>query len=227
MREVSLTCSPGRVFSLLGPNGAGKTTILRTMATLLSPTSGSVRVAGYDVSGEPREVRSRIGFLTGTTRLCDRLTAEELVLFYADLHGMERGRFRERMDEVFGLLGMEEFSDRLIGKLSSGMRQKVSIARTIIHDPEVVVFDEPTSGLDVISSRGIRELVSRSRDAGRTVVFSTHIMSEVSLLSDDVGILHRGRLLFLGTMEELRGRTGGLSLEEGFIRILEEGEVTS
>jgi sodium transport system ATP-binding protein len=221
---VSFTCSPGRVFSLLGPNGAGKTTILRMIATLMRPSSGTVEVAGFDTVRQARQARASLGFLTGSTKLYDRLTPNELVKYYADLHGMEGHRFRKRRDELFDLLDMEEFSDRRIGKLSSGMKQKVSIARTVIHDPAVVIFDEPTTGLDVLTSRSIMELVRRCRTDGRTVIFSTHIMSEVSLLSDDLAILHRGGLLYCGGFRSFIEPLHGVSVEEEFIRVLKEAE---
>ena len=155
---VSFTCQPGRIFSLLGPNGAGKTTALRMIATLLKPTSGSIEVAGIDVVKKPQEVRRRLGFLTGTTKLYDRLNANELVKYYADLHGMDRSAFEKRRDELFERLDMRDFAKRRIGRLSSGMRQKVSIVRTMIHDPDIIVFDEPTVGLDVVTAKNIKFL---------------------------------------------------------------------
>lgn len=219
---ISFTCKPGRVFTLLGPNGAGKTTTLRMIATLLKPTSGSISVAGLDVVAQARDVRRTIGFLTGTTRLYERLTAEETVKYYADLHGMETGRYTERKEKLFSLLGIDEFAGRRIGKLSSGMRQKVSIARTMIHDPEIVVFDEPTVGLDVITARHIIDLIKTCREEGKTVLFSTHIMGEVSLLSDDLAIIHNGKLCYNGPYEEFRKNMRTQSLEEEFIRIVGE-----
>lgn len=222
--DVSFTCRPGRVFTLLGPNGAGKTTILRLVATLMRPESGTVSVNGFDTVRKSRQARASLGFLTGSTRLYDRLTPNELVRYYADLHGMDGKRFRERRDLLFDLLSMEGFADRRIGKLSSGMKQKVSIARTVIHDPQVVIFDEPTTGLDVITSRSIMELVDRCRSEGKTVIFSTHIMSEVSLLSDDLAILHKGRLIYCdGYRSFLEGMLGD-SIEEEFIRVLRKAE---
>ena len=152
---VSFECRPGRVFGLIGPNGAGKTTALRMVATMLKPSSGTITVAGFDTALEPQEVRSNIGFLTGNTGLYDRLTATEMVRYHADLHGMDEGQFEERKRYLFGTLGMDGFADRRIARLSTGMRQKVAIARTIIHDPAVIVFDEPTAGLDVMTSRAI------------------------------------------------------------------------
>lgn len=221
---VSFACRPGRIFSLLGPNGAGKTTTLRMIATLLKPTSGSIKVAGYDVVKDPRQVQRRIGFLTGSTKLYDRLNANELVKYYADLHGMNKDKFEKRRDELFTLLDMHDFAKRRIGKLSSGMKQKVSIVRTIIHDPDIVVFDEPTVGLDVVTAKNIIELIRGCKQQGKTVIFSTHIMGEVSLLSDDLAIIHNGKLIFSGDCEEFRGQMQRDSLEEEFIRLLEEAE---
>ncbi len=219
---ISFTCKPGRVFSLLGPNGAGKTTTLRMIATLLKPTSGSISVVGVDAATHPREVRSRIGFLTGSTRLYERLTPEEVVRYYADLHNVPPARFKQRRDELFALLGIEEFAHRRIGKLSTGMRQKVSIARTVIHDPDVIVFDEPTVGLDVITARHILDLIRSCRSQGKTVLFSTHVMGEVSLLSDDLAIMHNGKLCYSGTYEAFRSSMTSPSIEEEFIRRVQE-----
>lgn len=218
---ISFTCRPGRVFTLLGPNGAGKTTTLRMIATLLKPSAGSITVGGCDVVAQPQEVRRKIGFLTGTTRLYERLTPLELVRYYADLNGMERSAFERRKDEIFTILGIHDFADRRIGKLSSGMRQKVSIARTLIHDPEVLVFDEPTVGLDVITAKHIIELIRDCRNRQKTVIFSTHIMGEVSLLSDDMAIIHNGKICFNSSYEDFRTHMQRESLEEEFIRIIE------
>ncbi|MFQ5630182.1 MAG: ABC transporter ATP-binding protein [bacterium] len=219
---ISFTSKPGRVFSLLGPNGAGKTTALRMLATMLKPTSGSIKVCGFDVQEEPQEVRKRLGFLTGSTGLYDRLTPNELVKYYADLHGMDKEVFKKRRDEIYTRLDMHGFAKRRIGKLSTGMKQKVSIARTIIHDPEVVVFDEPTAGLDVISARSIIQLIRDFREQGKTVIFSTHIMGEVSLLSDDLAIIHKGELCYNGSYKDFVDQMHTKSLEDEFIKLVEE-----
>ncbi|HDQ44533.1 MAG TPA: ATP-binding cassette domain-containing protein [bacterium] len=219
---LSFSCRPGRVFTLLGPNGAGKTTLLRILATMMRPTAGSVRVCGFDTVHQAAEVRRRLGFMTGDTGLYDRLTPTELVRYYADLFGLPRDRYLENRDSLFGRLGIHDFADRRIGKLSSGMKQKVSIARTMIHDPEVVVFDEPTAGLDVITARAIIDLIHDCRDTGKTVIFSTHIMSEVSLVSDDLAVIHRGRLRYCGDFKAFRSQMRSDSLEGEFIRILGE-----
>lgn len=219
---ISFSCMPGRIFSLLGPNGAGKTTTLRMIAALFKPTSGTINVAGYDVITNPTEVRRKIGFLTGTTKLYERLTPNELVRYYAELHNMDMTYFKKRKNELFTFLDMHEFADRRIGKLSSGMKQKVSIVRTIIHDPEVIIFDEPTSGLDVITSKSIIELIRGCKKQGKTVIFSTHIMSEVNLLCDDLAIIHKGRLCFNSTYVDFQSQMKTKSLEEEFIRLVEE-----
>lgn len=219
---VSFRCQPGRVLSLLGPNGAGKTTILRIIATMLRPTSGRVTVAGKDTVKNGHEVRKSLGFLTGTTGLYDRLTPLELIKYFADLYELDRATLNIRRDEIFDRLGIHEFAKRRISKLSTGMKQKVSIARTIIHNPDVIVFDEPTAGLDVIASKEIIKLIRDFRDAGKTVIFSTHIMSEVSLLSDDLTIIHEGRILYDGTYDSFSSNMESRSLEDEFIRLVEE-----
>jgi len=219
---VSFTCHPGRVFSLLGPNGAGKTTTLRMIATTLKPTSGTIEVLGSDVLKNPENARRNLGFLTGSTKLYHRLTANELVRYYADLHGISRSAFQLKRDEIFTALDMHGFANQRIAKLSSGMKQKVSIARTMIHDPSVLVFDEATAGLDVVASRGIVKLIRDAKDKGKTVLFSTHRMGEVSQLSDDLAIIHKGTLLYNGTYEDFSREMQADSLEDEFIRYVEK-----
>jgi sodium transport system ATP-binding protein len=221
VKDISFTCNSGRVFTLLGPNGAGKTTTLRLIATMLKPTSGTITVEGIDVAKNPVEARKRIGFLTGNTGLYDRLTPDEIVKYYADLHGMTAQAFKRRRDEIYTLLGIHEFAGRRVGKLSSGMKQKVSIARTIIHDPEVVVFDEATAALDVVTSRSIIQLIKECRAQNKTVIFSTHRMGEVSLLSDDLAIIHRGSLIFNGSYTDFQKQMRTASVEDEFVRLVE------
>lgn len=219
--DVSFTCKPGSVFSLLGPNGAGKTTTLRMIATLLRPSAGSIRVCGYDVLSQSQEVRRRIGFLTGSTNLYERLTPLETVRYFADLYGLPEAVFRQRKDMLFGQLGIHDFVHKRIGQLSTGMKQKVSIARTMIHDPEVLIFDEPTAGLDVITASSIIDLIRQCRDAGKTVIFSSHIMSEVDLLCDELAIINKGRIIYASSMEAFRKESAGESLTASFIRIVQ------
>ena len=222
--NISFACEPGRIFSLLGPNGAGKTTTLRMIATMLRPTAGTILVNRHNVVRDPEAVRASLGFLTGSTQLYDRLTARELVRYVADLHGVPGDVFKRRRDDIFAALDMGSYADRRIGKLSTGMKQKVSIARTLIHDPDVLVLDEATAGLDVIASRSIVNLVRDARDRGKTVLFSTHRMGEVGQLSDDLALIHRGRLLFNGTYDEFAAEMTAPSLEDEFIRRIEGAE---
>lgn len=222
VKSIDFDCQPGRIFTLLGPNGAGKTTTLRMIATLMDPSSGTIEVNGHDTVQQATAARKQIGFLTGSTKLYDRLTPLEVIKFFADVHGVTKNDFHTRLDELVARLDMSEFLGKRIGKLSSGMTQKVSIARTMIHEPQVVVFDEPTVGLDVITSRTIVDMIRRCRETGKTVIFSTHIMGEVSLLSDDLAIIHRGKLCYNGTYQDFRAASISDSMEQEFIRYLEE-----
>lgn len=224
-RNVSFTCNPGRVFSLLGPNGAGKTTLLRMIATILKPSSGTIHVNGINSIDDPQLIRSKIGFLTGSTNLYDRLTPGETVKYFADLHGMNKEKFLNRKKLLFDQLNIHEFSKKQIGQLSTGMKQKVSIARSMIHDPDVVIFDEPTSGLDVITANNIIELIKQCKQQGKTIIFSSHIMSEVDLLCDDLGIISGGRLIYNDTLENFRKQSGNQSLTEAFISIVKTGSI--
>lgn len=223
VHNVNFECHPGRIYSLLGPNGAGKTTTLRMISTIFQPTSGSIEIAGIDAVKYPQEARRKIGFLTGSAGLYGRLTPSELVKYFADLYGVDNHTFEQRKKRLYDLLDMNEFANKRISKLSTGMKQKVSIARTMIHDPEVVVFDEPTSGLDVITSENIIRLITDCKNEGKTVIFSSHIMSEVDLLSDDIGIIHKGKMLFDGTKKEFIQNKQEDSLTAEFIRIVKQG----
>jgi sodium transport system ATP-binding protein len=224
---VSFTCKPGRVFSLLGPNGAGKTTTLRMLSTIFKPTSGSIKIAGIDAIAHPEEARKKIGFLTGSTGLYARLTPDELIKYFADLYGVKKEDFEKRKKHLYDLLDIHPFKGKRIGKLSTGMKQKVSICRTMIHDPEVVVFDEPTSGLDVITAENIIQLIRDCKAQGKTVIFSSHIMSEVDLLCDDITIIHKGNLLFSGEMQDFKNQMQAENLTAEFIRIVNESKTTT
>ena len=224
VNDVSFCCTPGRVFSLLGPNGAGKTTLLRMLATIIKPTSGDIFIDEHSVTTNSQIVRSKIGFLTGSTNLYDRLTPEETVKYFADLHGMDKVEFKNRKEMLFEQLNINEFSKKRINQLSTGMKQKVSIARSMIHNPEVVIFDEPTSGLDVITAYNIIELIQQCKQDKKTVIFSSHIMSEVDLLCDDLAIISKGNLIYNDTMENFRQRSSNRSLTESFIQIVKENK---
>lgn len=218
---ISFRCEPGRIYGLLGANGAGKTTALRMLATLLKPTAGTVTVADCDVVHEPEKIRARIGFLASGTALYGRLTARETVEYFGRLHGVSEVLLQERIRDMFSTLGMDEFADRRCDKLSSGMKQKVSIARTLVHDPPVMIFDEPTVGLDVMTARTIVRFIRDCQQKGKTVIVSTHVMSEAEKLCDRIGIIDRGRLLVDGTLADLRTQFGATDLEDVFVRAVE------
>ena len=182
--EVSFEVRPGEIFGLLGPNGAGKTTCLRLLSTVLRPTAGDALIAGYSVAREPEQVRSRIGFMSGNTGVYDRMTAWEMVEHFGRLYGMPEDLLQSRLHAIFQTLQMTEIRDMLGSKMSTGMKQKVSIARTIVHDPPVMIFDEPTSGLDVLVARAVVQTVDSLKSQGKCIIFSTHIMREVEKLCD-------------------------------------------
>ena len=217
---VSFRCQPGQIYGLLGANGAGKTTTLRMLATILEPTDGTAIVAGYDVIEQPEKVRANVGFLSTATALYPRLTAQEMVEYFGRLNGLDEATLKKRVDEIFARLEMDGFRDRRCDKLSTGMKQKTSIARTLVHDPPVMIFDEPTLGLDVMTARTIVDFIRECRDRAKTVIFSTHVMSEVEKLCDTVGIIHDGKLLAEGSLVDLRFKYGEQDLEEIFVKVV-------
>jgi sodium transport system ATP-binding protein len=217
---ISFRVEPGQIYGLLGANGAGKTTTLRLLATLLKPTGGSANVAGFDVVREPEKVRAQVGFLAASTALYGRLTAREMITYFGLLNGLAAPEIRARLTRLADELDLHEFLDRRCEKFSTGMKQKTSIARTLIHDPAVMIFDEPTLGLDVMTARSIVRFVRDCRQRGKTVIYSTHVMSEVEKLCDTIGIIHGGRLLAEGTLPELRTRYGKQDLEEIFVTVV-------
>ncbi len=222
--DISFECRPGAIFGLLGPNGAGKTTTLRILSTVLRPTSGRATVAGHDVLTDPQGVRESIGYMSASTGIYDRMTAWELVEYFGRLYGLSRDRLAERMEVIFDWLKMNDFRDILGSKMSTGMKQKVSIARTIVHDPPVLIFDEPTSGLDVLVARVVLQKILELRDQGKTIVFSTHAMHEVEKLCSRVAIIHKGRLQVEGAPDELLQRFDQPDLEELFFYLVERAE---
>jgi sodium transport system ATP-binding protein len=218
--NVSFTCQPGKIYGLLGANGAGKTTTLRMLATILEPTDGTAIVCGYDVVDDPEKVRANIGFLSTGTALYPRLSSQELVEYFGRLNGLDEATLKRRVDEIFNRLEMNEFRDRRCDKLSTGMKQKTSIARTLVHDPPVMIFDEPTTGLDVMTARTIINFISECRERGKAIIFSTHIMSEVERLCDSIGIIHDGKLLAEGTVPELRAKYAEHNIEEIIVKVV-------
>jgi sodium transport system ATP-binding protein len=218
--DITFRVAPGQIYGLLGANGAGKTTTLRMLATLLAPTGGSATVAGFDVVREPQKVRANVGFLAASTALYGRLTAREMIAYFGKLNGLTDAEIRVRTKRLADELDMHEFLDRRCDKFSTGMKQKTSIARTLIHDPAVMIFDEPTLGLDVMTARAIVKFVRECRDRGKTVIYSTHVMSEVEKLCDTVGIIHGGKLLAEGTLPALRASHGEQDMEEIFVKVV-------
>lgn len=221
---LTFDCHRGEVFGLLGANGAGKTTTLRILSTIIRPTSGSATVMGHDVLEEPEAVRRSLGFYSASTALYPRLTGRETLKFFARVNRYPESEVKARVDELVERFGIGEYQDTRVEKLSSGMKQKVSMARTVAHDPPVLIFDEPTVGLDVMNALEMVRVVRELRDEGKTILFSSHIMSEVEKLCDRIGVIHRGRLLALGTLEDLREQTGKHYLEDVFVHFVTEAE---
>jgi sodium transport system ATP-binding protein len=222
--DVSFSASPGEVYGLLGPNGAGKTTLLRILSTVLRPTSGTASIGGYDVVTQPAMVRRQLGFVSTNTAVYDRMTAWEMVEYFGRLYGLAPEALRERMEAIFSALSMNDIRDRAGAKMSTGMKQKVSIARAIVHDPPVLIFDEATVGLDVLVARSLLETIAQLRDQGKCVILSTHIMREAERLCDRLAILHRGHVLAEGPIDQLRQTYGEQDLEELFFRLISQHE---
>jgi sodium transport system ATP-binding protein len=223
---VSFSARPGEILGLLGPNGAGKTTTLRVLCTLLKPTAGVARVAGFDVVADADAVRRNVGFLSATTGVYDRMTAHEMVEYYGRLNGLVGKELELRIEGVFTALSMHDIRNVRGSKMSTGQKQRVSIARALIHDPPVLIFDEPTNGLDVLVQRAVLQQVKALRDRGKCIVYSTHIFREVEKICDRVAIIHRGRVLASGTLNELRSTYQEEDLEELFFKLI-DGNVTS
>ncbi|MDA0329498.1 MAG: ABC transporter ATP-binding protein [Gemmatimonadetes bacterium] len=220
VRDLTFEVRPGEVYALLGPNGAGKTTALRCLATLLAPSSGGASVGGVDVAADPIGARRQIAFLSASMGLYERLSARELVVYFGRLHGLEGTRLRERVEELVDMFGIGTFANRLCGRLSTGQRQRVSLARALVHDPPALILDEPTLGLDVLSGQTIYDFIRRERARGKAVLFSTHQMDEVDLLADRVGVLRDGGLVAEGSPAELVARSGEQNLARAFLRLV-------
>jgi sodium transport system ATP-binding protein len=219
---VSFTARPGEIFGLLGPNGAGKTTALRILSTVLRPTSGIAQINGFDVVSQAHYARRQLGFVSMNTAVYDRMTAWEMVEYFGRLHGFADEDLRDRMENLFQRLQMQEIRDLLGSKMSTGMKQKVSIARALVHDPPVLIFDEATSGLDVLVARSLLKTIAELRDQGKCVIFSTHIMREVEKLCNRIAIIHRGQILTQGTLSELREIHGEPDVEELFFQLISQ-----
>ena len=225
LRGVSFDAPDGQITGLLGPNGAGKTTTLRILYTVLKPERGSAEVDGYDVLTDARQVQRRIGALPDSHGLYPRLTARENIRYYGRLHGLKGQALEQSIDELIALLDMQHIAERRAEGFSHGERLKVAIARALVHAPQNVLLDEPTNGLDVMSTRNMRTFIRRLRDDGKTVLFSSHIMQEVSALCDHIVVIARGQVAASGSADELRRQTGQSNLEDAFVSVIgsEEG----
>jgi sodium transport system ATP-binding protein len=225
VEDVSFTAADGQITGLLGPNGAGKTTALRILYTVYRPDRGTARVDGFDVGQQPREAQRRMGVLPDNGGLYARLTAREHIRYFGRLHGLAPAPLEKAIDTLVRLLDMADIADRRTEGFSHGQRVKVALARALVHDPKNLLLDEPTNGLDVMSTRGVRRLLRRLRDEGHCVLFSSHVMQEVSALCDHIVVIARGRVAAAGTPDELRAATGQESLEDAFVAAIgsEEG----
>ncbi len=221
VESLSLTVNKGEILGLLGENGAGKTTTLRMLATMLAPTSGTALINGADIVKSPEKARSQVGILFGgESGLYDRLTVAENISYFGQLNDIPPRLIKERTQHLADIFGMKDFLNKRAGKLSKGMRQKATFARAIIHDPEILLLDEPTSGLDVSAIREVQEFIMSQKKLGKTILFSSHTMSEVEKLCDRIAIIHKGRLVALGTLEQLKEHHHMDSLEELFVKLV-------
>jgi sodium transport system ATP-binding protein len=218
--HISFEAQSGEIFGLLGPNGAGKTTALRLLATILRPSDGTAKIGGHDIATEAPKVREKIGFLSGDMGLYHRLTPRELLSFFGRLSGLKGRQLDHRVNHLFTLFDMHEFADAKIDTLSTGMRQKTAITRTLVHDPPVFILDEPTSGLDVPTAQVVERFIREAKESGKCIILSTHIMEEAEYLCDRIAVIHQGKVRALGTMEQLRAITGKRRLREIFIELL-------
>ncbi|MBY0083909.1 ATP-binding cassette domain-containing protein [Brevibacillus brevis] len=225
VQHVSFRVEAGEVYGLLGENGAGKTTTMRMMATVLTPTEGDIEISGFSVRQQPLEVRRRIGILFGgDVGLYSRLTARENIAYFGRLYGLEQARLDERIDSLSRLLEMDVFLDRRVDAFSRGMKQKVAIARTLVHDPDVILLDEPTTGLDVTAATIFRRMVRKLQEEGKTILFSSHNMGEINKLCKRVALMHKGKLRFAGGLDALREQFGTEDLDDIFMAVVEGSE---
>jgi sodium transport system ATP-binding protein len=225
--EVSFAAAHGEIVCLLGVNGAGKTTTMRILSTVFQPNSGTATIEGYDIISQGDKVRQNLGFLSGDTGLYTRLTPREFVTYFGRLYGIEDDEIKKRIVEMANLLDMNDFLDKKMEFLSSGMKQKVSIVRSIIHDPPVMIFDEPTAGLDILTARNIISFIRDCKERGKCVLFSTHIMREAERLADRIVMIHKGRILTQGTLPNMREESGCTDLDDIFVYYVNQanGEV--
>lgn len=218
---VSFEARAGEIFGLLGPNGAGKTTTIRTIATVLAPTSGTAEVCGFDIVRQPEEVKKHLGVLTTEIGVYERFSGRENLRYFGRLFGLEGEKLEQRINELSELLQMTPFIDRKAGKYSTGMKQKLAIARSVIHDPEVIIFDEPTAGLDVLASQTVLRFMQQARTLGKCIVLSTHEMTDAEKLCDRVAIIHQSKIVTVDTVKALEQKTGTTNLEDAFMKLVD------
>lgn len=224
VNDVSFEVEKGEIFGLLGPNGAGKTTLLRMMATIMQQSAGQIIINGYDTKEQSENVRKSIGFLSGNTKLYKKLTPVETMRFFGKLYGIKKDIIEKRIEEIVINLQMEDFKDRIIEKLSTGQVQKTSIARCMIHDPDIYILDEPTLGLDILTSRTIIDFIKNKKQEGKTIIFSTHYMEEADSLCDRIGLIHEGKIIETGTLEGLKRKTGKTNIRDIFLSYIDKGD---
>lgn len=217
--QINFTAKQGEIFGLLGPNGAGKTTTLRSVATLLVPTEGEIYVGGHNVVKEPDKVRSMIGFLTNEIKMDEHFTAEYIFEFFGKLHKMSKDQIERRKNELFSYFRIDAYKDKKIQELSTGMKQKLSIAVCLVHDPEVIIFDEPTNGLDIITAKAVTDYLTELKSQGKTIIISTHIMSVAEKLCDRMAIIIDGKKVEDGTLSEVLERWQSKDLEDAFFKM--------
>lgn len=221
---LSFRVQKGQIYGLLGPNGAGKTTTLRMLSGLMAPSAGNAWIAGHNLAEEPNEVKKILGFLTANTGLYQRLTSRELLIYFAQLHGIHAVQAAERAEQLIQQLGIKDFSELRCGALSTGQKQRVNIARSLVADPSVLILDEPTLGLDVLSNRIILEYIKRLRQAGKTIILSTHYLDEAETMCDQIGLLHDGKLVAEGDLQSLRKLSGEQRLSDIFLKLIHADE---
>ncbi len=221
LKGISFKAYPGEIFGLLGPNGAGKTTTLRILSTMLSPTGGDAKIDGISVKENPMAIRKKIGFLSTETGLYEKLTGEETLKFFGKLSGLDEKTIKERSDFLFNSLGLEKDKKRLVGEYSTGMKQKLSIARALIHNPDIIVFDEPTNGLDILATKTVLDFLRDMKEKGKTVVISTHILDVIEKLCDRVAIIHLGKIVANNTLKELKEEFKADTIEDIFFSLVE------
>lgn len=224
---VSFTVEAGEIFGLLGPNGAGKTTTLRMLSGLLKPTAGQAHIAGFSMQQEQMKARRSMGFLTGDMDLYRRLNPRELLLYFGKLYETPAQELKNRVEMLIDAFGITPFVDRHCEKLSTGQKQRVSIARTLVHDPQVVVLDEPTTGLDIMASEFILQFIRRmAKEEGKALIFSTHNLTEVERLCDRIAVVHQGKLVYLGDIDGIKAQTGESTLPKAFFELVQDDSLS-